>query len=91
MDERELREENTIERIHMKKQRTSIYTALEEFDFHWDLSDIKVFDQMWNDGKSFEEIVEHFNRDYDEVGILLIDRARKGNVKKRFRGLEGNG
>lgn len=60
-------------------------------DFHWDLKDVFEFDQMWHDGVDVEEIALYFDRDVDEVALLIIDRARRGRIERRAGGICGRG
>lgn len=78
-----------IEEGHMKRQRLNIYIALEELDFTWDEKEVLYFDSMWKEGISLERIAEFFNRPEDEIGILIMDRCRKGFIKPRESGVEG--
>lgn len=69
--------------------RRSIYTALEDLNFLWNEDDLPAFREMWKDGRSVQEIADHFDRDPDEVVLLVIDQAREGKIKRRSTGLSG--
>ncbi|MEK5057685.1 hypothetical protein BK126_05300 [Paenibacillus sp. FSL H7-0326] len=71
------------------KQRVSIYLACEEMDFTWSREEVKEVDQMWNEGIDVRSIANKVQRDPDELLILIIDRAKKGFIKQRTRGLFG--
>lgn len=75
----------------MENQRSCIYVACEEVDMIWDERDVTAFDSMWNEGFSIDDIASSFERDVDEVALLVMDRARNGYISKRknaFRGKE---
>lgn len=65
----------------MTKERSSIYVACEEVDMIWDEKDVSAFDDMWNQGLDIFVIADSFDRDPDEVVLLVLDRARKGHIK----------
>lgn len=69
--------------------RTSIYTACESLDFHWDLKDVLEFDRMWNEGLCITDIARAFSRSVNEVAILALDRSMKGQIKNRPNGVYG--
>lgn len=68
--------------------RAMPYIALEEIDFLWSLEDVYEFELMWTKGVEKEtpihelihEIAEYFNRDVDEVAVLVMCRKRKGRI-----------
>lgn len=76
-----------LENRFMTKQRRATYIALEELNFVWDEDEINVFIKLWKEGADFRLIAEHFDRDQDEIALLLMDLARKGRVKPRDMGL----
>ena len=63
--------------------------VLENLDFYWDRSELKVMKKMWNLSLSIEYMANHFERDPDEVLLALIHLARKDSITKRKGGLEG--
>lgn len=73
----------------LTNQRQNIYIVCEEIDMVWDEQDIKEFERMWKEGLSIEDIAKSFDRDPDEVGLLIIDRSRKGMIQRRKGGLNG--
>lgn len=83
------RTETCLENGYMTKESMNIYIALELLDFTWDEKDVLYFDSMWKEGISLERIAEFFNRPEDEIGILIMDRCRKGFIKPRESGVEG--
>ena len=44
---------------------------------------------MWSSGVSIYDMARSFNRDPDEVVVLIIDRARQGKIKPRKGGVLG--
>lgn len=60
-----------------------IYIALEDMDMDWSSEDVEQFISLWDKGISISSIAEHFNRDSDEVAILVIDQARKERIAPR--------
>lgn len=78
-----------IEKNYMKKKRQRTYICCEDLDFIWDERDIKLVDRMWLEGLSIYDISRSFNRDPDEVVVLIIDRSRKGRIKPRKGGVFG--
>jgi hypothetical protein len=59
------------------------YIACEDLFLDWDPRSIPIFDQMWNEGYCITYIADAFDRDVDEVAILVIDRKSKGFIKDR--------
>jgi hypothetical protein len=73
----------SIETRFLIHQRNNIYIPLEdeEFDWFWDLEDVLEFDELYQQGKSIQEIAEYFGRTHEEVAILVIDRALKNKIR----------
>ncbi|MGC4378288.1 hypothetical protein WD019_15370 [Fictibacillus sp. Mic-4] len=83
-----MREAKTItelEKTYLTRPKT--YIACEDMDFGWSEQEVLDFDEMWQDGCSLEFIAKRFDRDIDEVALLLIDRARKRKCKPRKHGI----
>lgn len=72
----------------MAKERSSVYVACEEVDMIWDEKDVLAFDVMWNQGLDIFVIADAFDRDPDEVVLLVLDRARKGHIQTKHPGGE---
>lgn len=70
-------------------RRRNTYIACEDMDFLWDEWDIYRVDEMWMDGFPITSIAEEMDRDPDEVLVLIIDRARKGQITARKGGILG--
>ena len=71
------------------EERSKVYVACEEVNMIWDERDVVAFDSMWNEGLSIGDIANAFERDADEVVMLVMDRARKGFITRRQNGLYG--
>lgn len=71
------------------KRRGNIYLACDELDFTWGVEEIYRFEELWKQGKDLTSIAKEFNRDPDELAILVIDRARQGRIEQREGGLLG--
>ncbi|WP_227522037.1 helix-turn-helix domain containing protein [Bacillus solitudinis] len=76
-----------IENSHLTHSRQIIYIALEELNFLWDEKEVIEFDQMWKRGVSLKRMARYFNREEDEVAMLILDRKRKKRISVRDRGL----
>jgi len=65
------------------------YLALDDqaFEFGWDWWEVEMVQTLWKKEVSIWRIAERVYRDPDEVVVLVIDRARKGKIKERERGL----
>lgn len=72
-------------------KRRAIYVVLEDLDFVWDEADIPKVEEMWREGLSVWEIAKVFDRDPDEVALLIMDRARQGTIRKRKWGAYARG
>ncbi|WP_134705148.1 helix-turn-helix domain-containing protein [Ammoniphilus sp. YIM 78166] len=79
------------EKHHCKHRRKMIYTALEDMDFVWDEKDVLMVDDMWNTGIPIHLIAQNFDRDPDELVVLILDRCRKGFIDPRPGGMWGRG
>jgi hypothetical protein len=79
----------SIESYHMTEQRQKVYIALEELNFIWDFRQVRELDEMWRRGFSLQYMAEYFDRDPDEVAILLMDRLRRGRIRPRKGGIFG--
>lgn len=71
------------------QSRRSIYTALEDLDFHWSVQEVEEFDEMWRMGIPIDWIAANFGRTEEEVAILVLDRRLKGYIEPRAGGLHG--
>jgi hypothetical protein len=79
------------ERHYCKQQRQKIYTALEDMDFVWDEKEVRMVEEMWGVGIPVHVMAKSFDRDPDEIVVLVLDRCRKGFLDPRPGGLWGRG
>lgn len=66
-----------------------IYIACEELNFIWRPEDVITVDRMWQEGMDIRDIAKAFDRDVDEVAILIMDRVRLGRLGPRKNGVFG--
>lgn len=78
-----------IERNYMKHERKNIIVALEDLDFIWCEEEVKEVIEMWERGIPLDMIASNFDRDQDEVAILIMHLARKNQIKPRVGGIFG--
>ena len=81
--------EREIERLHLKDSSRSFHIALEDLNFKWNVRDVQEFRRMWEEGLSIWDIARAFDRDPDEVVLLIMDQSRKGDIKPRKNGIWG--
>jgi hypothetical protein len=65
------------------------HIALEELNFLWELTDVEEVEKMWNMGIPITFIADNFERDIDEVALLIMDRVRAGIIQPRKGGVFG--
>lgn len=65
------------------------YIALEETNFDWDYEEVEQFDYLWSKGYSIYQLTKIFKRTQIEIAIIVIDRNKKGFIKRRENGLFG--
>jgi hypothetical protein len=70
--------------------KNRIYVACDDLNFDWLHRDINTFRHMWSEGFSVDDIAKAFKRPVDEVAILVLDQARKGDIQIRSGGANGN-
>jgi hypothetical protein len=80
---------SAVGQLAKTKKRSHIYIALEDLNFIWDLRDVRELDEMWRRGFSLQYMAEYFERDPDEVALLLMDRLRRGRIRPRKGGIFG--
>jgi hypothetical protein len=81
--------EKKLEHYHMRKYRPRLYVACEDFDFTWSLEEVQEFDEMWKQGANVYDLQEYFNRSQEEILLLALDRAMKGEIEPREGGFIG--
>lgn len=90
---RALRAENrtvtSLEIAYLTERRKKTYIACEELNFLWCETEVNELIEMWKKGKSGQEIAEYFDREPDEVALLIFDLSRNRKIKPRKRGLMG--
>jgi hypothetical protein len=84
-----LDKDKELEKQYLTTKRSLIYIACEDLDFVWDEHDLIEFVNDWKSGKSIYELSSKFEREQDEVAILIMDLARKGMIHKRAGGIFG--
>lgn len=73
-----------------RKKKTYFYFDLDGMDIEWhSKKEILEFDKLWNEGTTLQQLMEHFNRDADQIAIHVIDRARRGYIIPRKNGILG--
>lgn len=60
------------------------YIINEDLNHFFDFHDVSEIVRMWNGGEQLEHLAKQFNRDPDEIFLLLFDQARKGKIKRYF-------
>ncbi len=68
------------------------YTALEAgptFNFRWEPADVREVIHLWDAGVSMLTIAAKFDRDPDELAVLVIDLARRGVIGERQKRRKG--
>lgn len=78
-----------LEKRHLTKRREKVYIALEDMDFVWSLVEVEAFRRMWHEGQSIYEMAQYFDRDPDEVTVLVMCQMRKEKIEQRPGGLMG--
>lgn len=61
-----------------------IYTMLEDddnFNWNWTEKEVKEFDRSYNNGMNVFQLADKFDRDADEVAVMIICRGRKGKLR----------
>jgi hypothetical protein len=68
----------------------TIYIAHEDSNLDWKPKELEKFETLWNAGVSIQNIAKKLKRTQMEIGLIILDRADKGFIKKRKGGLYGN-
>lgn len=66
-----------------------VIIACEELNFVWQPEKVRVFREMWRDGADIRVIAKCLKRKPEEVAILVMDQAKRGNIQKRPTGIFG--
>jgi hypothetical protein len=87
ISESERRAKQRIEAEYIKYKPGETYIALEDLEFRWTMEQVKKIEQMWEEGLSWDYMADYFDRDKDEVAVILMCRARKGFINPRKQGI----
>lgn len=71
------------------RPRVPLYIALEGLDFSWFPQEVDEVRALWGQGKSVHHIAKAFDRDPDEVTLLIMSLARERRIRKRPGGAAG--
>lgn len=72
-----------------KLRPPELIIALEDLDFSFLPEEAEATKQMWLEGKHIADIAAKLERDMDEVAILIMHMARRGEIEKRKSGVLG--
>jgi hypothetical protein len=72
-----------------KLRPPELIIALEDLDFSFLPEEAETTKKMWHDGKHIADIAEKLQRDIDEIAILIMHMARRGEIEKRKSGALG--
>lgn len=70
-------------------RRRKLYLALEGLDFTFDEADLPEIKRQWEEGLSIWNIARAFNRDPDEITVLIMSLRREGKIENRPGGAMG--
>ncbi|MGM9925193.1 MAG: hypothetical protein ACI35R_13190 [Bacillus sp. (in: firmicutes)] len=68
--------------LQQKRNRTYIMLEDEEFNWYWDEKEVEEFDYFFNQGLNVFDLAHKFNRPEEEIAVMMIDRGRKGKLKR---------
>lgn len=70
---------------HCKREpQERLYIALDDgFDFSWRMEDVAWVKEWYRQGSGIKRIASRLNRDPDEVAVLIMDLARKGELGEK--------
>lgn len=66
-----------------------MYLALEGLDFTFDEADLPEIKRMWEEGLSIWDMARAYERDPDEITVLIMSLAREGKIEPRPGGAKG--
>lgn len=66
-----------------------VLIACEELNYVWQPEKVREFREMWKGGEDIREIAKYLKRKPEEVAILVMDQAKRGNIQKRPTGIFG--
>lgn len=79
-----------LEKRYMtKERRRNTVTLFEDVDIDWnfDEDEISQYIRMWKAGIDYQQMVEYFDRNPGELGLLHFYLGMKGRIKPRKGGL----
>jgi len=79
----------SIADIRKLRPQEELYIACTDMDFSWAQAEIEYVKREWKNGTHISDIADGLGRDVDEVGILVMDLARKRKIKPRKGGVFG--
>ena len=63
----------------------------EEFQFDSTEEELRIFRNLWNEGRSLEQIADELNRELEEIVFMIFDQAYKSKIEPREKSfLYGN-
>lgn len=71
----------------MSKEKTTI--ILEDRKFTWLESELVLFRNMWEQGKSVNLMAKRFNCKEIDIAMLVLDQAERKLIKSRPLGIKG--
>ncbi|MGC3792011.1 hypothetical protein [Priestia aryabhattai] len=72
---------------YIKKQPLRNYIALEDIDFQWSFTEIKLTIALWDEGRSFFFICKCLERHEYEVILLVMELLDRRLIYERGRGV----
>lgn len=70
-----------------KRGHTIMVFEDDDIDWSWEEADINQYIRMWNAGIDYRQMIDHFNRQPEELALLHLWLGRKGKIKPRKRGM----
>lgn len=75
--------------IRKLRPKEELYIACTDLDFSWTKAEVEYVKREWKEGTHIADIAGALDRDVDEVGILVMDLARKRKIRPREGGVFG--
>lgn len=73
--------------IRERRRHTVMLFENDDIDWNWDESEISQYCRMWKSGIQYDQIIDHFDRDLDELALLHLWLGRKKKIKPRKGGM----
>lgn len=77
-----------LEKIKLRPKE-ELVIALDDLDFSWYRQEVERVKKLWIYGWHIADIAKQMQRKQDEVAILIMHLARKGEIKRRKGGIFG--